>query len=339
MFAIQVNSVPVVFAKFFAESDRDAALEAIPVGTDRVVFVDTGATPVLAEAIAALLNDGIEVIVRDHHRGEGRTPEAAEQIEQLLGERARIVTRAKAPACAELVEVGEFAEVGTVIVADPDLDGLTAAMKAAGVSYDGLDADATVFDVRPQQSAETLTPLGWVAVRALATLPPFNKERPEVAENAKRDLFQRFVLAARGDVEARSALESAVADYEAQVSEAERLLAESMSEPVSGVVLVDAVGAARSDLNTLTQGMEVGGAIVTVVRKDFGPIAAKFGVQYSLAVVRDRQEELDLRELVPAGMESSPEAGLLSNTSFLLHCSEVVWQSTILPALRQRLSG
>jgi len=113
-----------------------------------------------------------------------------------------------------------------------------------------------------------------------------------------------------------------------------------MSRPCNGVVLVDSVGAGRSDLNTLTQGMERAGAIVTVVRKDFGPIAGKPGgpgIQYSLEVVRDHQSELDLRDLVSEGMEFSPEAGLLSNTSFLLHCSEGVWRETILPALRTRL--
>lgn len=340
MFQHEIGGIVAIFSKFFSLADGDAVEAAIPEGTQRAVFVDTGATPVLAEMISALTERGIVVVVRDHHRGEGRTPEAAEQIEAVLGGNARIVTRDEAPACAGLIELGEFAEEGTVIVADPDLDGLTAAMKAAGVAYDGMDADAEVFDVRPKQSAETLTPLGWTAVRALSTLPSFNRERPEVSGNAKRDLFARFVAASQGDENARGELESAVAAYEAGVAEAERLLVEKMSQLCNGVVLVDSVGADRSDLNTLTRGMEANGAIVTVVRKDFGPIASKpggEGVQYSLAVVRDHQSELDIREVVPEGMESSPEAGLLSNTSFLLHCSEGVWKETILPALRGRL--
>lgn len=340
MFKFEIGGIPAIFAKFFALTDREMVKGAIPEGTQRAIFVDTGATPVLAETISMLVECGVEVVVRDHHRGEGRTPEAAERIEAILGGNARIVTRDESPACAGLVELGEFASEGTVIVADPDLDGLTAAMKAAGVTYPGLDADAEIFDVRPKQTAKTLTALGWTAVRALSTLPPFNKERPEVSENAKRDLFARFVAAAQGDENAREELESSVAAYEAGVAEAERLLAEKMSHPCKGVVMIDSVGAARSDLNTLTRGMETAGAIVTVVRKDFGPIAGKpggHGIQYSLAVVRDHQKEMDLRDLVPEGMESSPEAGLLSNTSFLLHCSEGVWEETILPGLRARL--
>ncbi len=301
--------------------------------------MDTGATPDLVATIESLVEKGISVTIRDHHKGEGRNPEAADTIEQILGDNAQIVDRKTAPGCATLITLGEFSDYD-VIVADPDYDGLVAAMKAVGVSYEGMDDDAEVFDVRPKQSAETLTELGWTAVRALATLPPFNKERPEVSENAKNELFDSFVKAASGDTEARANLEGRVAEYEAGVAEAERLLAEKMSKPCTGVVLIDSVGAERSDLNTLTRGMESEGAKVTVVRKDFGPIAGKpggHGTQYSLAVVRKHQDEIDLRNLVPEGTETSPQAGLLSNVAFLLHCNEKVWNETILPALESRL--
>lgn len=339
VFQIKIAEVPVVFSKFFGDADKYAVLADIPADAQRVVFVDTPATPALVSCITTLTEQGIECYVRDHHRGEGRNPEAAEAVEAVLGERAKIVTRSSSPACAGLISTGEFSDNGTVIIADPDLDGLTAAMKAAGVVYEGLDSDADVFDVRPKQSAETLTSLGWTAVRALSTLPPFNKEKPEISENAKAELFGRFVKAAQGDTEAREKLENAVAEYEAGVSEAERLLAEKMSIPCKGVTLIDSVGAARSDLNTLTRGMEKDGVIVTVVRKDFGPIAGKpggHGVQYSLAVVQKHQAELDLRMLVPAGTETSPQTGLLSNVPFLLHCSEGVWEQIILPALKAK---
>lgn len=342
MFTFPINNVPTVFSKFFSDADREAVLEAIPTDAKTVLFVDTGATPILAETIAVLTERGVGVVVRDHHKGEGRTPEATKQIEEMLGDNAHIVERSEAPGCAELIGLGQFAGFGA-IVADPDYDGLVAAMKAVGVSYEGMDTDAEIFDVRPMQSAETLTELGWTAVRALATLPPFNKERPEVSENAKKDLFARFVAAAKGNAEARGQLESVVEVYEGGVAEAERLLAEKTERLLEGcVVLVDTVGAARADLNTLSRGMESQGAPwVTVVRKDFGPIAGKpggHGVQYSLAVPQDCQKALDLRCLVPEGMESSPQAGLLSNTSFLLHCSETVWTETILPGLKSRLA-
>lgn len=342
MFTFPINTVPTVFSKFFGDADREAVLEAIPAEAKTVLFVDTGATPVLADTIAKLIERGVGVVVRDHHKGEGRTPEANERIEQMLGGDAYIVERLEAPGCAELIGLGQFAKFDA-IVADPDYDGLVAAMKAVGVSYEGMDADAAVFDIRPKQSAETLTALGWTAVRALTLLPPFNKERPEVSENAKRDLFARFVAAAQGDDFERAVLESMVAEHDAAVEEAKRLLEERTTKFLAGcVIVVDTVGAARSDLNTLSRGMEIMGAPwVTVVRKDFGPIAGKpggHGVQYSLAVPQDCQEALDLRCLVPDGMESSPQAGLLSNTSFLLHCSEGIWNETILPALQARLA-
>lgn len=334
MFQFSIATVPAVFTKFFAAADREGTLAAIPAETKRVLFVDTPSTPELAETVKALVELGVEVHVRDHHRGEGRTPEVAEAVEVVLGERARIVNRADAPGCAALVELGEFSGEGTVIVADPDLDGLTAAMKAAGVSYEGLEQDAEIFDVRPKQGPDTLTPLGWTVVRALSTLPPFNPKRPEVAEKAKAELFGAFVAAASGDAEAGAGLEAKVAAYEAGVAEAKKL-AEGISSPCAQVAFVDTCGAPRHDLTTLTRAMEATGAKVTVVRKDMGPIAAAHGVQYSLAVVKRYQEEIDLRNLVPEGSESSPAAGLISNTTFLLHCSEKVWEETVLPALRE----
>ncbi len=336
MFQFSIATVPAIFTKFFSTSDREATLAAIPADTKRVLFVDTPSTPELAETVKALVELGVEVHVRDHHRGEGRNPEAVELVEAVLGGNALIFDRAEASGCAALVELGEFAGEGTVIVADPDLDGLTAAMKAVGVTYWGLEEDAEVFDVRPRQSAETLTPLGWTVVRALSTLPPFNPKRPEVAENAKRDLFAQFVSAASGDTEARAELDAKVAAYEAGVAEAKKL-AEGISSPCAKVAYVDTCGSPRHDLTTLTRAMEATGCKVTVVRKDAGPIAAAHGVQYSLAVVKRYQEEIDLRTLVPAGSESSPAAGLISNTSFLLHCSEKVWEETVLPALRELL--
>ena len=342
MFSLVINGILVLFSKFFNLASQEEVLQALGAESPKkVLFVDTAATPNLAATIRSLSDKGIEVVVRDHHRGEGRTPEAAEEIETILGENARIVTRDQAPGCAQLVELGEFSKEGTVIIADPDLDGILAAMKAAGVKYEGMDEDAEIFDVRPKQSAETLTGLGWTVCRALSTLPPFNASRPEVALQAKAELFQSFVLAAQGDEEARQGLEAKVATYEAAVDEAKRLLAEKMSHPCEGVVMVDSVGANRPDLSTLSKGMEANGAVVTVVRKDFGPIAGKpggHGVQYSLAVVRKHQAELDLRDLVPEGMETGPVAGLISNTSFLLHCSEGIWNETILPALKERLA-
>ena len=336
MFQININNIVTIFSKFFSGGDSTAVLEAIPANTRKVLFVDTGSTPNLVATVRSLVERGVTVHIRDHHRGEGRTPEAAEAIVEILGSNAQIVDRAAAPGCASLVGLGEFSDADTII-ADPDFDGLVAAMKAAGVTYVGMDSDAGVFDVRPQQSAETLTEIGWLGVRALSTLPPFNPTRPEVSEGAKRDLFAAFVAAASGDVEAWGNLERRVEAYEVAVAEAERLLREKVTRPCDGLAIADSVGANQFDLTTLTRGMEeLVGVKVTGVRKDFGPIAGNpggHGVQYSLAVVQGYQKEVDLRDLVPEGVETSPKAGLISNTRFLLHCSEEVWGRVILPGL------
>ena len=341
MFQIAINAVSVLFSKFFTAADAATILKAIPSSARKVLFVDTGATPHLAATVRSLVERGVDVYIRDHHAGEGRNPESADVVEEILGSNARIVDRETAPGCATMVGLGEFSSADTVIIADPDYDGLVAAMKAAGVTYEGMEGDAEIFDVRPEQSAETLTELGWTAVRALATLPPFDKGRPEVSENAKRDLFAAFIGAVSGDAEAREGLERRVAVYEAGVTEAERLLSEKVTQPCNGLALVDSVGAGRPDLTTLTRGMEAEGVKVTVLRKDFGPIAGEpggHGVQYSLAVVRQYQGEIDLRDLVPEGTETSPQSGILSNVPFLLHCSEGIWSGMILPALESRLA-
>lgn len=371
MFSAVMGGITALFSKFFSAADSAAVLAAIPEGTRQVVFVDTGATPVLVETITALLERKLEVYLYDHHRGEGRTPEATEAIEALLGERAKILSRAEAPGCLQVLGSDSFVLPGcyntssreedqewgghdsinwccsccvsnaprgeVMIVADPDPDGLLAAMWVSGAGYQGIQSDAPVLDgPRSEQTAERLTPLALLLAKGMATLPPFNPANPEVAEKAKAELFQNFVRAAYGYQDDIRSLESRVAAYEAAVAVAEEIAKEA-SEIASGVVLADTCGKRRHDLATLTQRLEARpGCRITVVRKDSGPIAAKHGTQYSLAVVKSHQGDTNLQELLPGGFTSSPETGIISNTTFLLHVSESVWEETVLPALRAR---
>jgi len=347
LYQIAINNIPVIMTKFFAAADREAVLAAIPEGTKRVVFIDTPPTPNLVATIEALLGRSTKVIIRDHHDMPApRNPReqeinaAAERIRELCGGNAVISDRKSNPACSGLIETGEFAGGGTVIVADPDPDGLTAAMKALGSVYDGLDADAAVLDgARSEQTAERLTPVALLLTKGMATLPPFNAERPQVAEEAKGKLFAEFVSAASGDAAALDSLGRKVEAYEVGVREAEAIAA-TTTQPVAGVVMVDAVGKPRHDLATLTQRLEaIAGAKVTVVRKDNGPIAPKHGgVQISLAVIKAFQAEINLQGLLTPGFVSSPESGIISNTSFLLHVSQEVWESQVLPRLRSRFA-
>lgn len=347
MFSLNIGGVAVIFSKFFSPADRDAVMAAITEGTKRVVFIDTPAMPNLVATLESLISQGIEVLVRDHHdcpnpRNPRETEIAttADRVRELCGSNAVISNRQANPACSSFIEVGQFSENGTVIVADPDPDGLTAAMKASGLVYDGLDTDAATLDgARSEQTAERLTPLALLLVKGMATLPPFSPERPHVSEEAKRKLFAEFVAAASGDTSALEALGRKVEAYEAGVKAAEDIASQA-TEPLLGVVMADTVGKPRFDLSTLTLRLESRpGCRVTVVRKDNGPIAAKHGVQYSLAVVKAFQAEINLQGLLPEGFVSSPDAGIISNTAFLLHVSENVWNETVLPALVSRFGG
>ena len=266
------------------------------------------------------------------------TPGGADQgggaaVRDLVGGNAIISDRKRNPACSGLIEVGQFAEEGTVIVADPDPDGLTAAMKTAGVFYPELDSDADVLDGgRVGQTADKLSANAFLFVRAMASLPTFDAARPDVSEKAKAELFSNFVAVVQGNAEAKVKLEKGVETYEAGVREAEKLAA-TVTDIMSGVSYVDLMTSPRFDLTTLAGKMDARpGTKVTVQKKAVGPIAAKCGgIQYSLAVVKAFQAEINLQGLLPTGFTSSPESGIISNTSFLLHVSQGVWESQVLP--------
>jgi len=331
----------VFMQKFFSKQDRDSALEALQ-GKDSVLFVDTPSTEHLHATIVALQEQGTGVFLRDHHGIE--TPKndreqqiktAAEAVKGLLGNNAVISTREEHPACSSLVETGEFSHVD-LIIADPDPDGLLGSMKALGVIYPQLDSDAAVLDgPRSEQTPKSLSETAMLLVKGMATLPPYNPKNPSIAENAKAELFSAFVETVQGYAEAKEWLESKVEAYEAGVQNAKVLL-ETVTKPIVICNYVDTIGAGRYDLQTLSLGME-NGAKITVIRKDVGPIAAATGVQYSLAVVREHQQDINLQDLLPEGFESSVESGIISNTSFLLHVSEAVWEDSVLPALKAML--
>lgn len=349
MFTLHISGTPVVLSKFFSAADRESVLAAVRAHSPRrVVFIDTPATVELVATVEALKADGVEIHVRDHHDAPERSnpreiaiADAAGKVRELAGGNAVISNRKANPACSSLIEVGQFVGEGTVIVADPDPDGLTASMKALGVVYDGIDTDAAVLDgAHSEQTAERLTPIALLLVKGMVTLPPFNPERPAVSEEAKGKLFAEFVAAATGDDTALKSLGRKVETYEAGVREAEAIAA-TATQPISGVVMVDAVGKPRHDLATLSAKMEAQpGCRVTVIRKDNGPIAGKHGgVQISLAVAKAHQAAVNLQDLLPSGFTSSPEAGIISNTTFLLHVSEKVWNETVLPALTTKFGG
>lgn len=349
MFILNIATTPVIFSKFFSADDRESVLTAIRSHSPRrVVFIDTPATSELVATVETLKADGIEVFVRDHHDcptptnpREQQIADAVFKLREMIGDNAIISNRKTNPACSGLIEVGEFANEGTVIVADPDPDGLTAAMKACGVFYPELDSDADVLDGgRANQTTDKLSPVAYLFVRAMASLPPYDAARPEISEKAKATLFGDFVSIVQGDESARAKLEKSAQAYEEGMKEAERLSG-TVIDLLPGVAFVDVTASPRFDLGTLAAKMEArNGCKVTVQRKTIGPIASKHGgIQISLAVAKSYQKEINLQELLPSGFASSPEGGIISNTSFLLHVSETVWNETVLPALTAKFGG
>ena len=142
--------------------------------------------------------------------------------------------------------------------------------------------------------------------------------------------------AVQGDAQALRSLEEGEGAYDRAVKEAESLVT-TAREVAPGVVLVDAADANLYDVGTLLAALEkLPGCRITVLRKSLGPIAAVHGVQYSLAVAKSAQDEINLQLLLPQDVKSDPKEGIISNVTFLLHVSDYVWQDTILPRLKQQ---
>lgn len=330
----------VIFTKFFKVEDLDKVQTLKNFG--RVLFVDTPATQLLVQFVKELVELGVNVIIRDHHDVDEvrstRDQEVRDSVECLraLVPEAVISNRKANPACASLVDLGEFSDEEVFIIADPDLDGLTASLKARGLTYPGLEEDSSILDgPRNMRTPENLSPTGLLMERSMSTLPGFDHPK---FEKFRDELFDTIASAVGGDQSAIQTLTDKVKIYEQQVAVA-HILAETSVEVVPGVRLVDVRESQRFDLGTLSGllGVFTGTKVTAILKKD-GPVAKVFGSQVSLAVKKEFQQEINLQGLLPGGFESSPEAGIISNTSFLLHVSEEIWNMEVLPALRTLLS-
>jgi hypothetical protein len=345
MFVISIRLVYCLFSKFFAVSDTENVLAFIRgEQARRVVFIDTPATPFLLATIRELWARGVEVFVRDHHdypdpknQREEEIHASANKIRELLGERAVISDRATHPGCSMLITSSEFLSSDTIIVADNDLDGLLGCCKAVGLTWPEIDRDAAVLDGgRSEQSAENLSRMSHLLVRALATLPLYDQENPIISRDAKRELFLHFTEAMNGEEKSMDWLVNKVIGYEGMVKAAEEL-AKTAIEVVPGVWSVKNPESEKVDLGTLVRLMEArSDCKITVIFKCQGPIASMHGTQASIAVVKKFQQEINLQEFLPAGFTSSPQDGIISNTSFLLHVSTMKWFEVVLPQLKAR---
>lgn len=347
MIKLTINNVPVLFIKAFTSEDVETIIEFVrdsfkfhSSSTNSILFIDTPITNATVEAVERLNKERFDVVFRDHHGIDGeptndrelRVVKATHRLKQLLKDKCTITVRRLHPACSTLVEVGEFKNA-IAIIADPDADGLTAAMKAAGVTYPGLDDDAAKLDGEPQYQV-TGTPISQLLAKGIAVLPSYDVKKPKEREIATQRLFSDWLKAVTGNETAKARLEEQVAAYDQAVKVSQEL-AKTSQMVAPGVVLVDVSEKALFDPGTLNALLELDPTCqVTVVRKSLGPIAAVHGIQYSLAVAKAFQKQINLHELVPTDAKSSPEAGIISNVSFLLHTSEDVWHKEVLPRLK-----
>ena len=319
----------IVLAKAFkAEEGATLAAEinsAITVAGRRVVIIDHPPTQGLVPLIDALATAGAEVYLRDHHGDSDRDGTTVALCRKILGDRAVVSTRAANPACASLVGLGEFRN--DIVVADTDQDGVTAALKAVGISYPELDADAAVLDgPGASKTKEALSSLGFAFVRAWGAIPSFGAPN---RDTVFVDVVGAFASAIVGEQSGVNMLDKLAVEYEGKVTSAKALAATAKLIAPS-VRFVDASTAGPFDPPTLAA--ELDRDVTVSVRKiSTGPIAGKpggFGAQVSLA--RTKQGEqigLDLAKLVPADWARGPEHGVISNTPFLLHLSPEKWEA------------
>ncbi len=346
MIRLTINKVPTLFIKAFNAADIQTIMEFVRKAatfhsgtTNKVLFIDTPITPATVEAVEKLKSERFQVVFRDHHGIDGepgnsreqRVVEATAKLNTLLGSDCHITVRRLHPACSTLVSVGEFKDA-IAIIADPDADGLTAAMKAAGISYPGLDDDAAKLDSEPQLQV-TGSPISQLLAKGMAVLPSYDVLKPKEREITQQNLFTDWLKAVSGNDAALERLQANKLLYD-EAAKLSRALAQTAIAIAPGVVLVDVVDKAVFDPGTLFAILENEPQCrIIVLKKSLGPIAALHGIQYSLSVTKAHKQTINLHDLVPPHAKSDAEAGIISNVSFLLHTSEHVWTQEVLPRL------
>ncbi len=348
MITLKLNTIPTLFIKAFTSADVELILEFIreadamsSVASNKVLFIDTPITAHTIEAVVKLKEEGYRVCFRDHHGIDGEpvnqrdvlVQQGTAKLIELLGDDCVISVRRLHPACSTLVQEGEFADA-VAIIADPDPDGLTAAAKAVGIYYPGMDADAALLDGEPFLQV-TGSPISQLLAKGAASLPSFDPKNHDKRERATQKLFADWIAAVQGDSKAEKRLESGAVAYEDAVL-VSRALCETAKEILPGVVLVDCADQPVYDVGTLIYTVENTFACrISVQRKSLGPIAALHGIQYSIVAAKAYQSEIHLQKLLPADTRSDPQYGVITNVSFLLHVSEHIWLEQVVPRLRE----
>jgi len=330
----------IALTRFFNENDVQNALAYVNTKPDTVVVcLDTPATTNFLKFVEELVRNGRKVIVRDHHdvNGQARSlreeevRDSAQMIRSLLDKKTIISNREKNPGCSSLVTEAEFSGDSFTIVCDADADGLTAGMKAIGVTYPELDVDAAILDGPPTKKTREngLSQIGETLVKGIATLPPFNDPN---YENSSKELYEIWVQATQGDIKSLELLKEKVQVFEEMVNTSKEL-AGTATNIREGLCFVDLTSAQHKvHLGTLEQELEKTGCKIIVLKTNDGPIAKLHGVQYSLSRLSG-DKSLDMLSFFPESFVSSPESGYIGNVQFRVHCSEENWENYVLPKI------
>jgi hypothetical protein len=341
MFNTTIGATSLFFVGNEIRTGVPAELLAALAGARRLVVIDLAPNvvlPALKQIRAAL--PALELHLCDHHgiTGEPRSDRDCEivaAVEELraLGVKAVITTRKEYASCVGLFQPGEFSNKGDVIVAGQDFDSLLTSLHAAGRTYSGIREDADMLDgPQERRRMEALTPNGQLLVRAMASLPPYNPQRPEEMEEAKASIFCAFADHVGGVSEATGYLEQEAGAFEAAVAEARRILnAATRPEGVDGVLVLDLRGAGQYDRMTLAA-PEKQRDLRIVASVLGGGVIAKLhgGVQIRLVA-----PDGDVRKYLPPESEvaRTPEAGVICNVDGMAYVSQSVWDA-ILTRLR-----
>lgn len=222
-------------------------------------------------------------------------------------------------------------------LADADQDGITAALKAVGITYPQLDTDAAILDGSVTgKTAEALSSLGFGLVRAWGAIPPFGTPN---RDTVFVKVVEAFVSAIAGE---RAELDRLAVEYEAKVTKTKELAATAI-EPFAGFRFVEIPAGVQFDPPTLGAAMDRG-VLISARQVDTGPIAKVFGSQLSLARTKDGEKDgIDLAALAAEVFGPCPEKGwgpndgVISNTPFLLHLSPERWEA-FRPVLEEALT-
>lgn len=343
---IQIKNNQVLFTKLFNEKDKQNALLEIPEDAKKILFIDTPPTEILYQLIKELSEKGIECILIDHHNAafpeterEKEIAEMMNKIKSLISPHSRIGQRKHYPACSLLLDSLSPKIEFDFIIADSDFDGLLSSMKASRVTYPDLDEDAIILDgERAKQTKENLSEAGFALFQAFSVLPEFNPKEPSVYENAKKELFENFIKVIEGDKKVWKYFKDKETEYEEMIS-ATSLVLKSAEEVVPGVWFteISRIGGRKVHLQTIMENLENRpGCKVTAIKKDSGPIVSvgKFPFQISVCVVGKYQDKINLQDAIPTWRKSHPENGVISNTRFLLHVNDMIWEKEVIPRLK-----